>query len=115
MEYNDLMREAWEARYRREVLADLARRPIHPFDRVTLALRLNGLSRQLLATRGNPPRVAVIAGAGLERRRWVHDRLAVEFVLLTERRRHRWMFWRRKTIRVIEITDVRIIPGPAPR
>lgn len=109
------MAELWQVRYRREVLADLSRRPIHPFDRVTLTERLRGLSRQLLAARGNPPRVVVLSGTNPERRQWVHDRLAVEFVLLTERRRHRWMFWRRKTIHVIEVTFARVIPGPAPR
>lgn len=109
------MAEDWQVRYRREVLADLSRRSIHPFDRVTLADRLRGLSRQLLATRGNPPRVAVIADTRPEQRRWVHDRLAVEFILLTERRRHRWLFWRVRTVHVIEVTFVRVIPGPSPR
>ena len=109
------MAEVWQVRYRREVLADLSRRPIHPFDRVTLAERLRGLSRQLLAARGNPPRVVVVSGTKPERWQWVHDRLAVEFVLLTERKRHRWMFWRRQTVHVVEVTFVRVIPGPAPR
>lgn len=109
------MADTWLVRYRREVLADLSRQPIHPFDRVTLADRLRGLSRQLLATRGNPPRAVTLAGTRPERRQWVHDRLAVEFVLLTERKRHRWMFWRWRMVRVVEVTFVRVIPGPGPR
>ncbi len=106
---------SWQLRYRREAIAELSARAIHPFDRVTLMERLRELSRQLLATRGSPPRVGIRADTRPERRQWVYDRLAVEFVILVERKR-RWLSpWKVRTARTIEVTFVRVIPGPTPR
>ena len=77
--------------------------------------RLRELSRQLLATRGNPPRIGILAGTRPERRQWVYDRLAVEFVVLVERKRRWFSPWKVRTVQTVEITFVRVIPGPTPR
>ena len=105
------MKSRWQLRVRKEALRGLLQQDIDPLDAATLEKRLRELMRQLLASRGTPPKYITVHGSKSECRRWMHDRLAVEYMIITHHTR-RWLTpWRLEQIQTIEITFVFLVPG----
>lgn len=100
----------WEVVIQPGVLDDLRRRSVHPLDRITLRERLRRLRRALLATRGHPPHTADAGGVVPGGVRFVFDRLDCIFTRhVTRRRSWRWL-WRPRTVNVINVVYLRLLP-----
>ena len=102
----------WEIRFQPGVLNDLNRQRMHPLDRITLRDRLRAFRRELLRTRGVLRHTAAVERITPGGVRFVFERLDGLFTVHAEQRRSwRWL-WQARTVNVVIVLSLRLLPHP---
>lgn len=102
----------WEIRFAPGVLGDLNRQRMDPLDRITIRDRLRAFRRELLRTRGVMRHTAAVERVTPGGVRFVFERLDGVFTVHTERRRSWKWLWRERTVNVVIVLSLHLLPHP---